>query len=398
MRVFSRQEMERRWANLRKSMESSGFDALIATSYAGSYYLSGAPIHQFGRPLATILPLKGEPAMVLSIIEREHVEEQSWVKDLRYYWDHNPKPEFGNPRPPLESLLIHLKGALEDRGLGASRVGFEDATLPAAHHAKWAAALPRLALVGASSMLDRTRQVLSGEELHFLRAADGIADIGQQELIEALRRRCSARQIVAATRTAIEDAILARYPDYPFAFRIVTGLESPLRGGGHAEWITWTADSRPHPDQVVATMVDVLFWGYQGNVERTVIIGPPTEKVRYDCEVMIEANEAAIAITKPGTRLADVDRTTKEIFKRHGYGTRSGSGLGRGIVSYEGNARELTMDVRLYSDVILAPGMAFSLEPDLQTEDGTYRHCNTLIVTADGCEVDSKLPRGLIWV
>jgi Xaa-Pro dipeptidase len=113
---------------------------------------------------------------------------------------------------------------------------------------------------------------------------------------------------------------------------------------------------------------------------------------------MIEANEAAIAITKPGTKLADVDRTTKEIFKRHGYGTRSGSGLGRGIVSYEGNARELTMDVRLYSDVILAPGMAFSLEPDLKTQDGTYRHCNTLIVTADGCDVDSKLPRSLIWV
>jgi len=379
-------------------MELSEIEAFIATSYAGSYYLSGTPIHPFGRPLATVLPLEGEPVMVLSIVEQEHVEEQSWVKDLRYYWDYNPKPEFENPRPPLESLLILLRSALEDRGLAQSRIGFEDATLPTSHHARWLAALPSVTFVAASSMLDRARQVLSAEELHYLRAADSIADVGQMELIEALRRRSSAREIVAATRTTIEDAILKGYPEYPFAFRIVTGLESAVRGGGHAEWVTWNAHSRPKPGQVVTTMVDVLFWGYQGNVERTVIMGPPSERVRADYEVMIEANEAAIAITKPGTKLADVDRTTKEIFKRHGYGTRSGSGLGRGIVSYEGNARELTMDVRLYSDVILAPGMAFSLEPDLKTQDGTYRHCNTLIVTADGCDVDSKLPRSLIWV
>jgi Xaa-Pro aminopeptidase len=379
-------------------MELSGLEAFIATSYTGSYYLSGAPIHPFGRPLATILPLKGEPVMVLSIIEQEHVEEQSWVRDLQYYWDYNPKPEFENPRPPLESLLILMKEVLQDRELAESRVGFEDATLPVSHYERLHAAFPAVTLLGASAMLDRARQVLSAEELHLLCAADSIADIGQQELINGLGRGNSAREIVTAVRTAMEEVVLARHPDYPFAFRIATGLESPLKGGGHSEWITWNAESRAKPGQVVTTGVDVLFWGYQGNVERTVVIGPPNARVRSDFEIMVEANEAAIAAVKPGTKLADVDRITKEIFERHGYGTRSGSGLGRGITSYEGNARELSMDVRLYSDVILAPGMAFSLEPDLKTKDGTYRHCNTLIVTAEGCEVDSKLPRGLIWV
>ena len=53
------------------------------------------------------------------------------------------------------------------------------------------------------------------------------------------------------------------------------------------------------------------------------------------------------------------------------------------------------MDLRLYSDVILEPGMAFSLEPDLEVPGiGTFRHCNTIIVTENGCEVDSRLPRG----
>jgi Xaa-Pro aminopeptidase len=114
---------------------------------------------------------------------------------------------------------------------------------------------------------------------------------------------------------------------------------------------------------------------------------------------MVEANEAAIAATRPGITLADVDRAAKEAFIRHGYPTRTGSGCGRGITSYEADARELKMDLRLYADVVLEPGMAFSLEPDLDIPGmGTFRHCNTIIVTESGCEVDSRLPRGVIWV
>jgi Xaa-Pro dipeptidase len=97
--------------------------------------------------------------------------------------------------------------------------------------------------------------------------------------------------------------------------------------------------------------------------------------------------------------LADVDRAAKAVLQKHGYQTRTGSGCGRGITSYEADARELKMDVRLYSDVILEPGMAFSLEPDLDVSGiGTFRHCNTIIVTENGCEVDSRLPRGIVWV
>ena len=57
------------------------------------------------------------------------------------------------------------------------------------------------------------------------------------------------------------------------------------------------------------------------------------------------------------------------------------------------------MDLRLYSDVVLRPGMAFSLEPDVRVPGvGTFRHCNTIIVTENGCQVDSRVPRGVIWV
>ena len=113
---------------------------------------------------------------------------------------------------------------------------------------------------------------------------------------------------------------------------------------------------------------------------------------------MVEANEAAIAATRPGITLADVDRAAKKVFIRHGYPTRTGSGCGRGITSYEADARELKMDLRLYADVVLEPGMAFAGACLDIPGMGTFRHCNTIIVTESGCEVDSRLPRGVIWV
>jgi Xaa-Pro aminopeptidase/Xaa-Pro dipeptidase len=136
-----------------------------------------------------------------------------------------------------------------------------------------------------------------------------------------------------------------------------------------------------------------------GNVERAVFVGDPPEEVRRYFDCIVEANETAIEAIRPGVRLADVDRITKRILGKYGFLTRTGSGVGRGIISHEANARELEMDVRLYSDVVLEPDMSFSLEPDLLIPGvGTFRHCNTIIVTESGCEVDSRVSRGMIVV
>jgi Xaa-Pro aminopeptidase len=396
--IFSRSELLRRTAALRDAMQRLGIDAVLATSYPNSYYLSGAPIHPFGRPMVTVIPAEGEPAMVISIIEIEHVSRQSWIRDLRTYWDYNPKPEYDNPRPPLASLLVHLRDVLGERGLLGGRLGYEDATLPVRFLAELQSAFPAATFVPVSDVLDRQRLVLSEEELAILRAGDAIADIGQEVLIAEVRVGISARELSERARSAMLDAVLARHPGWPFALRVGVGLGDPARGAGHSEWTTWSAEDRVRPGQVLETVVDCIFWGYQGNVERAIVVGPLSDRVRRDYETMIEANERAIAMIRPGVTLGEVDAACKAVLSAAGHSTRSGSGLARGIVSYEGNHRLLVGDVRLYNDTPLVPNMAFSLEPDLQTQDGVYRHCNTIIVTEGGCEVDSRVRRDLIWI
>lgn len=396
--IFSVAEIERRWSSVRERAAEAGLDAVLATSYPNSYYLSGAPIHPFGRPIATLVPVEGEPAMILSVIELGHVRLQSPIRDLRTYHDFGPRETWDEPRPPSESLLVHLGALLGERGLRDGRIGYEDAKLPGRSIEALERAFPRLTLVPASDLLDRLRLVLSNEELAILRAADRIADLGQEALIEAVRPGRSARELHEHVRGVMLDAVLERHPTWAFALRVTVGLGSTAKSAGHSEWTTWGPDDVVRPGRILETVIDCILWGYTGNVERAIVVGEPSERVRRDYTTMLEANERAIETVRPGVTFADVDRAAKAVLQDAGHGTRTGSGVGRGIISYEGDHRLLLADLRGYNDIRLEPGMAFSIEPDLQTDDGTYRDCTTIIVTPDGHEVDSTVRRDLIRV
>jgi len=394
--IFSAAEIERRQSRPREAMAAASLDAVLATSYPSSYYLSGAPIHPFGRPLATLVPRDGDPAMVISIIELEHVRLQSTIEDVRTYWDFNPTPELSDPRPPLASLLVHLASLVRDRGLDRARIGYEDATLPDRHLRAIRQGLPGATLVPASDIVESQRLGLSDEELAILRDADAVADVGQQAILDWIGTGVTARELHRTAIEAMESAILTRRPEAAFALRVTPGPGGVERVAGHSEWRPYGPDDAARDGAVLVSVLDAIVWGYTGNVERTILIGEPSERMRRDFGTMVEANERAIEAVRPGLTVREIDAICKAVFAAAGHGTRTGSGVGRGLISYEGNHRILGLDLRPYNDLVLEPGMAISIEPDLQTEDGTYRHCNTIIVTADGCVVDSAIERGII--
>jgi Xaa-Pro aminopeptidase len=394
--TFSVVELEGRTARLRERLVGAGLDAMIATSYPNAYYLSGAPIHPFGRPVAVVVPAESRPAMVISVIELEHVRTQTWIDDVRPYWDYNPSPELADPRPPFGSLLRHLADILSERGLDRARLGFEDATLPDRRARELREAFPAAMFVPASAIVDRLRLVLSAEELAILRDADAVADVGQQAILDTIRVGVSAGELHHVAYDAMHAAARARRPDAGLAIRVTPGPGHPARSAGHSEWMSWGTDDVVRNGDILVSVLDCILWGYTGNVERTVIIGEPSPTVRRDAGTMVEANERAIAAVRPGVPVCEIDAICKEVFAAAGHATRTGSGVGRGLISYEGDHRVLDLDLRPYNDLVLESQMAFSIEPDLQTPDGTYRHCNTIIVTDDGSEVDSRIQRGVI--
>lgn len=400
-RPFSDEEHRRRARNLRQVMDDHGLEAVVCSHFPNIYYLSGVPIHPFGRPAALVVPRTGEPRLITGMLDKQHARAQSFVSDIRTYADHSIDGSYDALTAPPESVTILIREAIHDLGLPNARIGLEGHLL--SHH-RWQvleSTLPSATFVDASVWIDDLRVVLSEEEIALVRAADRVSDAGQTALLQTLHTGISARTLEDACRAAMLDKVETDYSDMPFFLSHMIGLGDAHKAAGSCEWSLWGARDVAREGEVLDTVFSCHLWGYWGNVERAVSLGRPTPTQQRAFEAMIAANEETIRFIKPGVTFADVDRVTKRVLTEFGYevGSAFGSGLGRGLFHYEGDFRLAPLDVRLYNERELEAGMVFSLEPMLGLYgDDALRHCNTVIVTEHGCEVDSELDRGVLWV
>lgn len=108
------------------------------------------------------------------------------------------------------------------------------------------------------------------------------------------------------------------------------------------------------------------------------------EKV-YD--IVLSANEAAIAAAKPGMTAGALDKVARDIIKRAGYGKAFGHSLGHGV-GYE--IHELPT-ARPKDETVLEPGMLVTIEPGIYLEGRLgVRIEDLVLITTTGCEVLSR--------
>ena len=109
-------------------------------------------------------------------------------------------------------------------------------------------------------------------------------------------------------------------------------------------------------------------------------------------KVVLEANLAGIAAVRPGRTAKEIDRVCRGVIEKSGYGPffthRTGHGIG--IDGHEGPSAQEG------EHTVIAPGMAFSIEPGiyLPGEFGV-RIEDLVIVTEDGCEALNAYPHEL---
>ena len=68
---------------------------------------------------------------------------------------------------------------------------------------------------------------------------------------------------------------------------------------------------------VLVTETGAPVWGYQAELERALVIGPPTDRMRWLFDHMLGSREAAFAAIRPGATCADVDGAVMDYFAEH---------------------------------------------------------------------------------
>lgn len=340
---------------LQKMVEGSGYDAVVATSFANVYYASGALIMtQISIPdrlAAVIWPVHADPVLVLCSIEASMGERDSWIRDMRTYEEFVTSP----------GMLI--AEVLKEKVQPCRRVGVEMRHLTAHYIDEIRHALPGVEFVACDGLLEKARAVKDADEV---------------------KRLTSAAQV---TDQAIWDAFKAAAPGHRER-DVAADFQRRLLGGG-SDTVAFcilasgenTALAHPIASSRVLRDGDLLrvdvggsFQGYFSDLARTMVVGRASQRQRDVYRRLWEVQETVIAAVCPGIRAGDLYDLCARSFQRLGLSFEMphiGHSLGIGL-------HEAPI-IKPHDGTELLPGMMLAIEPLHFEPTGERYHVEDLI-------------------
>ena len=143
---------------------------------------------------------------------------------------------------------------------------------------------------------------------------------------------------------------------------------------------------------VLVTETSAPIWGYNAELERAMIIGPPTDEMRRLFDHTVAAQQVAFDALRPGVTCADVDGAVMRYFEENDLLPYWRQHIGHAIGLRNHEAPFLDLG----DHTPVEPGMVFTIEPGLYAADiGGFRHSDTVVVTPDGIDILTDYPRDI---
>ena len=357
-----------RIARVRERMEVLGVDVLLLSLGADLPWLTGYLAMPLERLTMLVLPVRGDPVLVVPALEAARVAIAEDVFAV-HPWSDTEDPvaivaSIVAARTERNGEVNRLRVAISDRTWAASVLALQSE-------------IPRAEWITGSTVTSSIRAIKDAFELEALRAASGAADrvaaMLQRGDIRLIGRREAnvsndiSTLLVAEGHERVNFAIVGSGPNAASPHH-----EPGLRIIGPNETVVCDFGGTLSLDGEV---------GYCSDITRTVVTGAPSDDI-LDCyEVLLASQQTAVASARAGVSAEAVDAVARSIIDDAGYGDlfihRTGHGIG--IEEHE--------DPYLVAgnDELLRPGNAFSVEPGIYAS-GRFgmRLEDIVIITEDG--------------
>jgi Xaa-Pro aminopeptidase len=379
-------------------MQKHGVDAVIASSTENVYYLSD--YWCIGKNLGcgvdayTLLPIKGQPAVVAPLSEADLVYDSgTWIGDLRFYGESGV--DLGDPDEPselTERLLEMYKNvepstdgitsilkALKDNNLTKGSLGLDTTGLTPVQYEYLIGKLPDANIVDGSKILREIRMVKTKPELDFIIRATEITEKSMEDVLEIVR-------------SEITELDLAGMFSYSVAYDGGKVTQNMIGIGERSAY------PNPVPSTYEAKRRDLVrltlgceFNHYHSNISRTAVIGRPLQKAQRRWEAVQSAQEAAFEMMAPGVKVSEVYvALRKELSDANVRDYNLSLGHSIGVECNE--PPQLCGDC----DIELEAGMILNVDvPVLEMGFGGVQIEDTVIITPEGCGLLTKTERTL---
>jgi Xaa-Pro dipeptidase len=350
-------------------------------------YYTGFAFIPTERPIAFIMNAKGEKALFVPRLEVEHAQNDARMDRVDYYIEYP-----NDPHP-----MVILKGVLSEMGVsepyGADQdgcpwiFGYRGPTL-----SEMLGKLPK----NIYTFVEDQMMIKSPAELRLIEESVKWGNLAHTLLQRYTRPGLTENEVsLRASNEATLKMLDAIGPIYqsqnPYSDGAGAGYRGQIGRGG----------SIPHamagnivfqPGDVVVSGAGAPVWGYNSELERTMILGPAMDEQKRMFDHMQALQDVAFGALKPGARCCDVDRAVKAYFEAHNLMPYWKHHTGHAIGLREHESPFLDIG----DQTMIKPGMVFTIEPGLYSPGlGGFRHSDTVAITEDGIEIMTYYPRDL---
>ena len=375
--LFTRAEMERRYARARELMGQRGIDALFITGEENFQYFVGTSAaiglhYSLTRPSVFILPMEREPIILTA--SRNYLTLGCYITDIR---DHYDLFKF-----PHDQTL----DALRDAGLKNKRIGAELGQeqrmgMPVGAYLDIVAAMPDVGFVDAADIIIKLRMVKSVEELVYIRQAADITGRARQRLYDGhIVPGMTEREAVRALRRLI----LEEGGDRTSFVHVQLDIQSELPGAKNQ----FHYDRPLRHGTVIGLDAGAYVHQYTIDYPRFAALGKATEEQHRLHEAVKRVKQKMADALRPGVTCAEIhavgvraievepglDIPTPEMF------ARSRMGHGQGMLLTE------PPSINPLDHTVLEAGMVLSTEPRVSSGPLEFLWEDTHVVTEDGHE------------
>jgi Xaa-Pro aminopeptidase len=303
--------------------------------------------------------------------------------------------DYGSPDTdivPVDRTYDETLAAVVKR-LRLNQLGVEGGSLSVTRFNQLSRSLAPTPLVPTDGIVEKLRIIKDDHEIEMLRRGGLLLSAVAFDVIHDAKPGISEQEFAAKIDWRIKSAGFER-----------CSFETIVASGANAALPHAHAGERPlHAGDLVVLDFGGVYGGYCVDLTRTVCLGQPDGEQQRVYDAVLEAQNAAIAAVKPGTRAGDIDAAARQTLGRHklaeAFGHSTGHGLGVEIHESPriGPRREATADAPAPPDEPIEPGMVFTIEPGAYLPDwGGVRIEDDVLVTQDGVEVLTNVPRVLL--
>ena len=384
---ISSEEFQSRSDKLITYIQTENLSGVVLFESHYILYLTGFAFIPTERPIAFVMNAKGERGLFVPRMEVEHAKANTQIQRVDHYL------EYPYDQHPIEVL----KTMLSDMGVGGS-IGVDHDGYP------WIFGYRGPSL---QELTDGTPQYITAfiEDIMMIKSEGELSLIRESvkwgHLAHVLLQRYTRVGLseTEVSQRASMEANLAMLdtigPIYKAQSPFSDGASAGYRGqiGRNAAIPHALANNIVFQDgDVLVTGASAPMWGYNSELERTMVIGRPTDDQKRMFDHMVALQDIAFAAITPGALCADVDKAVRKYYHDHDLMPYWKHHVGHAIGLRYHEAPFLDIG----DQTIIEPGMVFTVEPGLYVSDlGGFRHSDTVAVTEDGIERMTYYPRDL---